>query len=211
MAALPLPSDIPNVLGMNEPQHMLTKLYVEISDLSTSLSVWTKSESFPRPLFISGNTAVTAWHMTDWLWASKQTTRDKLSKKFAFEYNEATISGREKGLDRFQTAVRAACRELHVCREICNASKHMRLKSNDPDIKVEVEWHEAKEAVGEVKVGDLIMNLLVHDKGATMDAQLVFIEAAGYWENLLKDEGFISKDAKLPQKVIPTNQAVAAS
>jgi len=45
---------------------------------------------------------MTAWHMTDWLWASKQTTRDKLSKKFKFEYNEATISGREKGLERFR-------------------------------------------------------------------------------------------------------------
>jgi len=41
-------SEIPNVFGMNEPQHMLTKLYVEIQDLSTSLSVWTKSEAFPR-------------------------------------------------------------------------------------------------------------------------------------------------------------------
>src|SRR5580693_1957546 len=43
-AAAPPPSDIPNVFGMNEPQHMLTKLYVEIWDLSASLSVWTKSE-----------------------------------------------------------------------------------------------------------------------------------------------------------------------
>jgi len=43
--ALP-PSEIPNVFGMNEPQHMLTKLYVEIQDLSTSLSVWTKARPF---------------------------------------------------------------------------------------------------------------------------------------------------------------------
>jgi hypothetical protein len=206
MAEAPPPSDIPNVFGMNEPQHMLTKLYVEISDLSTSLSVWTKSESFPRPLFIAWNTAVTAWHMTDWLWASKQTTRDKLSKKFKFEYNETTVSGREKGLERFQKAVREACRELHICREICNASKHMRLKSNDPDICLEIEWHAAKEAVGEVKVGDLIMNLMVNDKEKKTDAQLVYIEAAGYWEALLKDEEFISMDAALPPKVIPVNQ-----
>lgn len=162
--------------------------------------------SRPRPLFIAWNTAVTAWHMTDWLWASKQTTRDKLSKKFKFEYNEATVSGREKGLGSFQKAVRKARRELHICWEICNASKHMRLKTSDPDIKVEIEWHEANEAVGEMKVSDLIMNLMIHDKDEKTDAQLVFIEAAGYWENLLKDEGFISKEAKLPQKVIPANQ-----
>src|SRR5216684_5210834 len=206
MAAAPPPSDIPNVFGMDEPQHMLTKLYVEIWDLSTSLSVWTKSESFPRPLFIAWNTAMTAWHMTDWLWASKQTTRDLLSKKFKFEYIEDTISGREKGLSKFQNAVRDAFRELHICRELANASKHMRLKSNDPDIRAEVEWHEAKEAIGEVKVGDLIMNLFVLDKEKKTDVQLIFIEAAGDWENLLKDEGLISKDARLPSKIIPANQ-----
>jgi hypothetical protein len=164
MAEAPPPSEIPNVFGMNEPQHMLTKLYVEIQDLSTSLSVWTKSEAFPRPLFIAWNTAMTEWHMTDWLWASKQTTRDLLSKKFKFEYIEDTISGREKGLSKFQTAVMDNFRELHICRELANASKHMRLKSNDPNIRAEVEWHEAKEAVGEVKVGDPIMNLFVLDK-----------------------------------------------
>jgi hypothetical protein len=204
--AAPPPSDIPNVFGMNEPQHMLTKLYIEIQDLSNSLSVWTKSESFPRPVFIAWNVAVTAWHITDWLWASKQTAREKISKKFAFTYNEGSISGREKGLTAFQYAVREACRELHICREICNASKHMRLKSNDPDVRVEIEWHEAKEAVGHVKVGDLIMDLFVYDKNSKIDAQLVFIEAAGYWETLLKDEGLIDKDAALPSKIIPASQ-----
>lgn len=204
-------SDIPNVFGMNEPQHMLTKLYIEIQDLSKSMSVWTKNESFPRPIFIAWNTAVTAWHMTDWLWASKQPTRDQLSKIFEFEYNEVTISGREKGLVAFQTAARKACRELHVCREICNASKHMRLKSNDPDISVEIEWQEAKEAVGTVKVGDLVMNLFVHDKDKKSDAQLVFIEAAGYWENLLRDHKLIDKDAALPSKIIPANQQQSAN
>lgn len=206
MAQVPPASDIPNVFGMNEPQHMLTKLYIELQDLSESLSVWTKSESFPRPLFIVWNTAMTAWHMTDWLWASKQTTRDKLSKRFKFEYNETTITGREKGLVAFQIAVRAAFRELHICRELANASKHMRLRMNDPDIRAEVEWHEAKEAVGEIKVGDLIMNLYVTDKGKKTDVQLIFIEAAGYWEQLLKEEGLLAQDAALPPKVIPANQ-----
>jgi hypothetical protein len=204
--AAPPPSDIPNVFGMNEPQHMLTKLYIEIQDLSNSLSVWTKSESFPRPIFIAWNAAVTAWHITDWLWASKLAAREKISKQFAFTYNEGSISGREKGLTAFQLAVREACRELHICREICNASKHMRLKSNDPDVRVEIEWQEAKEAVGHVKVGDLVMDLFAYDKNNRTDAQLVFIEAAGYWETLLKDEGLIDKDAALPSKIISANQ-----
>jgi hypothetical protein len=76
MAQAPPPSDIPNVFGMNEPQHMLVKLHTEIQSLMESLSVWTKSGAFPKPMFIAWNTAVTAWHITDWLWASKQTTRE---------------------------------------------------------------------------------------------------------------------------------------
>ena len=40
------PSDIPNVFGLNEPQHMLSKLYFEIMKLMDSLSVWTKCKEF---------------------------------------------------------------------------------------------------------------------------------------------------------------------
>ena len=58
------PSDIPNVFGLNEPQHMLSKLYFEIMKLMDSLSVWTKCKEFPEPLFIAFNVAVTAWHIT---------------------------------------------------------------------------------------------------------------------------------------------------
>jgi hypothetical protein len=202
MFEAPKPSDIPNVFGMNEPQHMLTKVYVEVSDLTESLSVWTKSEAFPRPLFIAWNTAVTAWHMTDWLWASSQATREKLRKKYNFEYNEMTQSGRENGLIAFQKAIRLDCRELHICEEIANASKHMRRRTNDPDIYAEIEWHPAIGPVAEVKKGDLVMNLVIHDKDSKTDAQLIFIGAAGYWEQL-KNEKLIAKDAALPPKIIP--------
>jgi len=41
---------------------------------------------------------------------------------------------------------------------------------------------------------------------ADITIQLTFMEAAGYWESLLKDEGLIAKDAALPPKVIPANQ-----
>jgi hypothetical protein len=205
MAEAPPPSDIPNVFGMNQPQHMVTKLYAEIQQLTESLSVWTKSESFPTPLFIAWNAAVTAWHLTDWLWASNQDTRVLLSKKYGFNYDEATDNGREKGLQKFQKIVREKCRELHVCEEIANASKHMRRRTNDPDIRAAIEWLEAPKDVGHVKKGDLVMDLVIHDKETKTDAQLIFIEAAGYWENLLREQNLIGADAVLAQKTIPAN------
>jgi hypothetical protein len=61
----PKPSGIPNVFGLNEPQHVVSKLYFEIMKLMDSLSVWTKSREFPEPLFIAFNTAVTALAAAD--------------------------------------------------------------------------------------------------------------------------------------------------
>jgi hypothetical protein len=206
MAQPPPSSDIPNVFGMNEPQHMLMKLYTEIQSLTESLSVWTKTDGFPKPLFIAWNTAVTAWHITDWLWASRQATRDLLSKRYKFEYNEVTQSGRENGLRAFQKVICEECRELKACEEIANASKHMRRPNNDPDIRVALDWKPAPKDVGLVKKGDLVMDLVVYDKEKKTDAQLVFIEAAGYLETLLKDQNIIAKDAPLPPKVIPVHQ-----
>jgi hypothetical protein len=45
MALAPKLSPISNVFGLNEPQHMISKLYFELLKLMDSLSVWTKSES----------------------------------------------------------------------------------------------------------------------------------------------------------------------
>ena len=60
MAEIPKPSDIKNVFALNEPQHMVSKLLWEIDSFSRSLSVWTKSDGFPEPLFIVWNAAITA-------------------------------------------------------------------------------------------------------------------------------------------------------
>ena len=51
MAEPPKPSDIPNVFGLNEPQHMLSKLYFEIMKLMDSLSAWDKEQGVSRTPF----------------------------------------------------------------------------------------------------------------------------------------------------------------
>jgi len=202
----PKPSDIPNVFGLNEPQHMVSKLYFEIQQLMDSLSVWTKSGSFPEPLFIAFNTAVTAWHITDWLWESREPTRALMKRRFKFDYNEWSQNGRNTGLDKFQDAVASDCRPIYICREIANASKHMRRKKIDPAIKAVAEWYPALEAVGHVKVGDLAMSLTILDGDERQDAERLFIDAAGYWENLLRAENLITAEARLPDKIIRARQ-----
>ena len=209
MVEPPKPSDIPNVFGLNEPQHMVSKLYFEILELMESLSVWTKSGEFPEPLFIAFNTAVTAWHITDWLWESREPTRALMKRRFKFEYNEWSQNGRNTGLHKFQDAVASDCRPIYICREIANASKHMRRKKIDPTIKAVAEWHPALEAVGHVKVGDLVMSLTILDGDQRHDAERLFIDAAGYWENLLRAENLITAKGRLPDKIIRARQSRA--
>jgi hypothetical protein len=202
----PKPSDIPNVFGLNEPQHMVSKLYFEIMELMDSLSVWTKNREFPEPLFVAFNTAVTAWHITDWLWESRESTRAAMKKRFGFDYNEWSQRGRNTGLHTFQNAVAADRRSIYICREIANASKHMRRKKIDPAINAVAEWHPAVQAAGHVEVGDLVMSLTILDGDERHDAERLFIDAAGYWEKLLTSEGLATAEARLPDKIIRATQ-----
>jgi len=210
MAVPPEASELTNVFGLNKPQHMLTKLYIELQRLMESLSVWKKNEGFPEPLFNAFNTAVTAWHMTDWLWEVNATTRDRLKCIYNFEFNEWSTNGRNVGLERFQNAVAADFRQLHICREIAFGSKHMRRRRPDPDIKAVAEWHKAVQAAGEVKVGDFVMSLAIYDKDVKSDAVYMFIETAGYWEKLLTKENWITAGDRLPDRIIQAAKGVSA-
>src|ERR1700710_2757007 len=68
MVEQPKQSEISNVFGMDHPQHMFVKLGWELNELMKSMSVWKDNEAAPEPLFHAFNTAITAWHVTDWLW-----------------------------------------------------------------------------------------------------------------------------------------------
>jgi hypothetical protein len=198
----PKPSSLTNVFGLDNPQHIYTKMMVELMRFQDASSVWTKNEPFPESLFIAFNLAVTIWHMTDWLWMSSPTARQILKKRYSLQFDEKTQSGLEKGLCGFQKAVRAERRSLHVCEEIANASKHMRRRKTDPSIKAVVEWHEVIEAAGHAHKGDLLMSLSIVDNGKKQDATLFFIDAIAYWEGLLRAQNLLSEDAILPQKIV---------
>ena len=202
MSQAPKQSDIQNVFAMNEPQHMLSKLFWEIEGLSNAMSVWKDNEQFPEAIFRAFNTAVTGWHITDWLWQSRPETRAILAKRYGFKFEEGTKAGLRAGLERFQDAVADASRPLYICREIANASKHMRKSKADPDVKAAAKWHEVIEGAGFVVPGDLVMHLWITDGKERRDAIWWFIEAAGYWETLLTSEKLLSADARLPNRII---------
>jgi hypothetical protein len=197
----PEPSSISNVFGLDNPQHLYVKLAVELNQFMTAQSVCSKNEPYPEALFVGFNVAITAWHITDWLWMSDITNRQKVAKSYGVSYNE-TPSGIEKGLERFQSAIVSDCRALYICREIANGSKHMKKKKPDLKIKAIAEWHPAIEAVGLAKEGDLVMSLSIYDDQQKIDATKLFIDAFGYWERLMQREGFFTDKGILPQKII---------
>ncbi|UVO33824.1 hypothetical protein KUL72_20100 [Bradyrhizobium arachidis] len=203
MPEQPKQSTLSNVFGIYAPQHIFTKIAVELWRYQDASSIWTKNEPFPEPLFMAFNLAVTIWHMTDWLWMSGPTNRQLLARKFGFKYEELKKGGLDKGLKAFQDKVRADCPALNVCEEIANASKHMRRRTTNPNIKAAVEWHPAIEPLGDVKRGDLVMSLSIYDNGKKQDAARVFIEAMGYWEKFMMDNCLFSAEDILPRKIIP--------
>jgi len=201
MVEAPRPSEIQNVLAMEDPQQMIAKLLWEVSELTDAMSVWVDNEEFPKAIFIAFNAVVTAWHITDWVWQLSKERRQILAAHYGFAYAE-TDTGIRRGLERFQEAVTKDCRALHVCREIANGSKHMRRKKADPDVKAKAEWHQALERVGVVNIGDYVMTLTITDGTETLDAVKWFIEAFGYWEKLFREHNWITADRRLPDKIV---------
>lgn len=198
----PRPSDIQNVFALNKPQHMLSKLLWEIEHLSSSLSVWTKRTEFPEPLFIVWNAAVTAWHITDWLWQSSPEIRAVLARRYRLNFTEGSKNALRDGLEDFQEAVAKDCRFLYVCGEIANGSKHMRKNKVDPEVTALAEWLPVIQAAGHVKPGDFILRLTIADGDHREDACRWFIKAFGYWEELFMKEKLVSIASRLPDKHI---------
>ncbi len=209
MVEVPKPSEIQNVLTMDDPEQMLAKLLWEIRELTDAMSVWEDNEAFPKAVFIAFNAVVTAWHITDWLWQSSKERREALAIRYNFGYAE-TDTGIRRGLERFQEAVIRDFRALYVCREIANGSKHMRRKKAAPDVKAKAEWHQAWEKVGVVNVGDYVMTMTITDGSETLDPIRWFIDAFGYWETLFREQNWIQDDKRLPDKIIRAPQALSA-
>jgi hypothetical protein len=206
MVDAPQPSQIKNVLAIDDPQQMLAKLLWEIRDLTKAMSVWVDNEEFPVAVFMAFNAVVTAWHITDWVWQSGPERRAALANRYGFAYAE-TETGLRRGLEKLQNAIVKDCRALYVCREIANGSKHMKRKKADPDIRAKVEWHKALERVGVVNVGDYVMSMSITDGTEELDPIKWFIEAFGYWEKLFQEQGWIKNEKRVPDKIIRAAQS----
>jgi len=169
-----------SVFALATPQHMLTKLSWEISQLRDSLSP--RGDDFVWPLtpaYHAYNCAVTAWHLVDWTWC---TADAELREQMGHKYQFAFPASERKGLERFADSITQDCRALHVCRVIANGSKHMKVGKPDPNVEAQIKW---------VNEPSFLQLPYVADGDENRAALEVFEETFRYWQRLFSSFGFI--------------------
>ena len=75
----------------------------------------------------------------------------------------------------FQEAVREKSRAIHICQQIANGSKHMKIERNpDPDVQAKMRWETEPARVDTLRAGDPLatfqQQLVVVDKGEEQSA-----------------------------------------
>jgi hypothetical protein len=191
---LPVQPDLQKVFRLHTPMHLLSKLHWEIEGFRRSLHN-RHTHRWLLPAYHAFNCAVTAWHMTDWIWlyVSPEEQRE-LAAKHALAPSD---------LRSFQEAMGKACRALNACRELCNGSKHREVtgKRADRHVRARASWGEltSSRKRAEPRYG---MRWEVTDKLGTRPALKVFREAEEYWYVYLAPyrEGTFVPSTKSPKR-----------
>jgi hypothetical protein len=123
------------------------------------------------------NCAVTAWHVTDWLWQDiSPELRGKLSNTKGEPLNK---------FEDFQKYVREACPALKLCQQVANGSKHTVLKRKISAVVRDGEGHNYGSAV--IVEGD------THH-----DAYKVFFEAFAWFKTFLHEQKIFPEEPFVP-------------
>jgi hypothetical protein len=181
-----IPEPPSNVFLLSGPNQLLWKLDWEIAELGKSLGF--EKNRFPKqyPAYHAYNCAITAWHLCDWTWqACNSRQRGFLAEKYCFQDDR----DEQKMFGKFCNAICASCEELHICRQIANGSKHMRLRRADATVKAAAEWVPVVEPAGSLRPGDLMMDLRVIVGEKEITADWLFTGAFVFWERLLAELG----------------------
>ncbi|WP_162945827.1 hypothetical protein [Pseudomonas sp. DY-1] len=88
-------------------------------------------------IFKSMNCAITAWHMSDWIW---QFSDPAMKLKLAMCLGDESINDKKK----FCLAVQRVCPAIALCRQIGTAVKHVSVDYNRPEVSTQVVRSEDK-------------------------------------------------------------------
>lgn len=161
---------------------MLYKLHWEISGLRKAIEDRDNLYAWLQPAYHAYNCAVTAWHCADWAW--EYPDKDE-GREYIAGLLEFSCSGnRRVDSEAFFAAVCNASREVSICRQIANGSKHMKLRNSDPTIRVGHGW----------RPDPLASAPRILDSDTEHFAQNIFERAAKYWERLFREIGYLEAE-----------------
>lgn len=193
MPTYPDPDPPDKVFGLTGPADMLRKLAWEIYRFREVLSAPVdNSVGFQTPAYHAFNCAVTAWHLADWIWESATASdRDFILSKLE---PKSSASKSKEPFTRFQLALMARYRSLHLCRQLATGAKHkIVVKYADPEVTAKEDWHGEPRRFGD-KFGsryvDYSPRLTITDRDETRPAVEVFEDALRDWDRLLREWGY---------------------
>ena len=171
-----IPDSPAKVFKLSTPMHLLAKLRWEIAGFERSQ----RNKGLYRhllPAYHAFNCAVTAWHMTDWIW---EYVGPDSQVDLATTYKLKNVN-----LRSFQDAVAQMSRAINACQEIANGSKHreVRRKRADPYVRAEEAWAELEPSATDARRYGTVW--LIRDQSGVRPALDVFREAADYWCGVL--------------------------
>ena len=180
------------------PANLFQKLNWEIRGLAEKLSSQSADDfgSHLDASYYAFNAAVTAWHLTDWVWTyTDVASKEEIADRLGLDLSKCKSSiGRLKA---FQEAMLQSSQALKICCEIANGSKHME-ERNGSEILASVSWTTRHASAGELKAGDPIAtftyNLVVRDSENEFTALEVFKSVENFWQDFLSTWGFIDPE-----------------
>jgi len=154
--------------GLRGCRDLLEKLRYETGSLNT-----TERHDVTGRAYIAFNCAVTAWHMTDWVWAElDQSQREKVQ----------TLAGTSCKLAAteplpLQEYARLSSPALKLCESLANGSKHCVLRRPDPHVSTRMTDGEG------IDYGNPVVNV----DGKETWVGDVLCQAALWWATFLTD------------------------
>lgn len=179
------------IFGLQTAPNLFGKLLWEQEQLDRSLSPYTYRYPSVEPIFHVYNCAITAWHLTDWLWESaSEPQRKMLAEKFSFDCS--------KGRRAFAFALTRSLPELAACRDIADGSKHAELTKPKSPVRVETEFAVlvGPSSAG-LEVGAQLLCMHIWLEGQNMTAQVFFDRIVVFWRETMEEIGMISETSKL--------------
>lgn len=198
MARIPLdlPKPPEQVFSLATPAHVLDKLHWELRNLKEKLqSLEDELFGHLHASYMAFNFSVTAWHLCDWVWHSLSKGDQKLVMA------ELDPTSTKIDIGSFRAAIARSCRELRICQQIANGSKHMKYERADNSVRAATKWRPVPSMSSKASNDSARyrIELLVWDNGREREALEVFETAIHFWERLLAEGGFIEDTVVLPE------------